>query len=387
MPQRLKPPRLWLRPAQRNKQGVVTRPAFYVILDNGKQVSTGTADMATAEKALAAHVVAKRSQMAASTKRDTDQIPVADVVALYVRNVAHQHADVAATKRHLTRVLGFFGDKMLADINGELCRAYARQSQSLTTARRDLEMLKAAIAYHMQEGLHDKIVSVVLPAKHPPRERWLDRGEVAALLWACWRSRYNKHIAKFILVALHTGRRCAVVSHASFRREPGRTWIDLRAGFLRPPEGAKITKKRNPPIPLPGKLLIHLRAWHRNGGDYVVRWGADSAKRVGPTMKKIAIELGLGDKVTPHVLRHTAATWMMQAGTDLWEAAGYLGMTVQTLERVYGHHRPTHLAGAKAKMPRSPRQQFVNASREPRENRRGRDAPQNAGFTRGTTAS
>jgi len=26
----------------------------------------------------------------------------------------------------------------------------------------------------------------------------------------------------------------------------------------------------------------------------------------------------------------------------MWEAAGYLGMTVETLEEVYGHHHPDH---------------------------------------------
>jgi hypothetical protein len=30
----------------------------------------------------------------------------------------------------------------------------------------------------------------------------------------------------------------------------------------------------------------------------------------------------------------------MQAGTDLWEAAGWLGMTVEQLEQNYGHHHP-----------------------------------------------
>ena len=34
----------------------------------------------------------------------------------------------------------------------------------------------------------------------------------------------------------------------------------------------------------------------------------------------------------------TAATWQMQAGTPIYEAAGYLGMNAATLERVYGHH-------------------------------------------------
>jgi integrase len=40
-----------------------------------------------------------------------------------------------------------------------------------------------------------------------------------------------------------------------------------------------------------------------------------------------------------HVVRHTAATWLMQAGVDAFEAAGYLGMSVETLLEVYGHHR------------------------------------------------
>jgi hypothetical protein len=30
----------------------------------------------------------------------------------------------------------------------------------------------------------------------------------------------------------------------------------------------------------------------------------------------------------------------MQAGVDMWEAAGWLGMTVEQLEANYGHHHP-----------------------------------------------
>jgi integrase len=43
-----------------------------------------------------------------------------------------------------------------------------------------------------------------------------------------------------------------------------------------------------------------------------------------------------GGKDAPHVVRHTAATWLMQAGVDAFEAAGYLGMSVETLLEVYG---------------------------------------------------
>jgi hypothetical protein len=37
---------------------------------------------------------------------------------------------------------------------------------------------------------------------------------------------------------------------------------------------------------------------------------------------------------------HTAATWLMQAGVDAFEAAGYLGMSVERLLEVEGHHHP-----------------------------------------------
>jgi integrase len=47
-----------------------------------------------------------------------------------------------------------------------------------------------------------------------------------------------------------------------------------------------------------------------------------------------------GIKASPHTLRHTRATWLMQAGIDHWEAAGHLGMSLEMLGRVYGKHDP-----------------------------------------------
>jgi len=38
---------------------------------------------------------------------------------------------------------------------------------------------------------------------------------------------------------------------------------------------------------------------------------------------------------------------MMEGGVDVWQAAGYLGMTPSTLEKHYGHHRTTHQAAAR----------------------------------------
>jgi integrase len=49
---------------------------------------------------------------------------------------------------------------------------------------------------------------------------------------------------------------------------------------------------------------------------------------------------GLDDEVTQHTLRHTRATWLMQKGVPLKQAADHLGMTMLMLQRNYAHHCP-----------------------------------------------
>lgn len=96
----------------------------------------------------------------------------------------------------------------------------------------------------------------------------------------------------------------------------------------------------------PENLVAHLRRWHAKGARYVVEWNGGPVDRIDRVARWIAKKVGLGH-VTPHVFRHTAATWQMQAGTDLFEASKYLGMTVRTLEGTYGHHRPQHFTSAR----------------------------------------
>jgi integrase len=203
-----------------------------------------------------------------------------------------------------------------------------------------------------------------------PRDRWLTRDEVAQLLRVCWRAREyqtvhsgpNKgalvetdrrplrHLARFILVALYTGTRATAVTTASIKRGEGRSFVDLENGiFYRLAEGRRATKKRQPPVPIPPRLLAHLRRWRdkRIVRDFVVEWNSEPIRSsVKTAFNSAAAQADLAGRVTPHTLRHTAATWLMQAGVDKWEAAGFLGMSVEMLDRVYGHHHPEHLKQA-----------------------------------------
>ena len=254
----------------------------------------------------------------------------------------------------------------MAGVTGQSCRAYAAERGSQSAARRELEDLRSAIRYHRMEGLCREVVEVTLPEKSQSRLRWLTRDEVAHLVWTAWRKAETqrgrttkrhpwRHVARFILLAVYTGTRAGSVCAASFSAEPGTSWVDLERGvFYRRPQGAAETRKRRPPVPLPPQLLAHLRRWHRRGHRRPVAFNGDAVRDVDKAFRAVARAAGLPD-VTPHTLRHTAATWLMQAGVDLWEAAGYLGMTVEILESVYGHHHPDHLRGAVDAMGRSGR--------------------------------
>ena len=100
------------------------------------------------------------------------------------------------------------------------------------------------------------------------------------------------------------------------------------------------------PSPLPPQLLAHLRRWKRQGQRFAVEWNGHSVKSIRKAFASAVQDARLGDDVIPHTLRHTAATWLMQTGTDMWQAAGYLGMTVEMLSARYGHHHPEHLSKA-----------------------------------------
>ena len=73
---------------------------------------------------------------------------------------------------------------------------------------------------------------------------------------------------------------------------------------------------------------------------YVVHYYGRPVKKLRRSWSAICVAAGLGHEVVPHTLRHTAATWLMPAGVVVFEAAGFLSMSSETLLEVYGHHHP-----------------------------------------------
>lgn len=376
MPRKVKGARLQLRAARRDKHGRITHQAAWRIRDGKHDIATGCLEreIAAAEQKLNDYISLKYQP--ARKEQDIDAIPVADVLLIFVDDrpdVYDDSTDGRRRKKRIERLNAFFGRMMLSEVNGEACRGYQRHRGNTGGARRDLEDLRSAINHHAAEGLHRGIVRVTLPKKGLPKDRWLTRSEAARLIWRCWRAREVqnhsgtavvtdkrplRHIARFILIGLYTGTRAGAIASASPLPAIGRSFVDLDRGiFYRLATGRRATNKRQPPVPIPPRLLAHMRRWKDQKliASHFVEWNGAGVKSVKTGFTTAVRLAGLGPRVSPHTLRHTAATWLMQAGTDLWQAAGWLGMSVETLERVYGHHHPDHLQDAVANITAKPR--------------------------------
>lgn len=387
--------RLVWRDESRKQDGSLRSRAGWFIRDGGTFVSAcgGSGNRERAERRLA-NFITEKYQPVRERGRDPTTVTIADAVSVYLTDVAPSHAKPKETAGRMVAVLNWFGDMMIGDINGKICRDYAKAHGNGAAARRQLEDLRAALNNYHREGFIISAPAIVLPPKSAPRDRWLTRDEAAALIRVAWRMRQSwkgqasdrrtgRHVARFILVALYTGTRSAAICGAAVRRTEGVGHLDLERGvFYRRAAGRLETKKRQPPVRLPDRLLAHVRRWavtplaiktkgrgkSTNIGrmiahDYVVEWNGKPVQSIKKAFWSVVEAAGLGwyddveardgsvrrvfrTDVTPHIFRHTAATWLMQQGSDPWAAAGFLGMTVEMLIQTYGHHHPDFQADA-----------------------------------------
>jgi len=320
------------------------RGAYYIVwTDAGRsrERSTGTEDRSRAEIALA-EFLKQRSRSVGPC--DPSEILVTDVLADY----AEEHGQVTAAPWRIAYAVeglaGFWEGRTVGTVTRETCRAYERaRGRSAGTVRRELGVLRAAINHAHREGRVTRSVAVHLPHRPEARDRWLTRKEAAALLRAARQEpKVRLHLPLFILMALYTGQRKEAL--LSLR------WVQVDLATARincNPPGRRQTKKHRPHVPIAKRLLPHLRRARGRGSDLGFVINRDGV-RLGDIKKGFAAacrRAGL-ENVSPHTLRHTCTTWLMQKGVDMWEAAGFLAMSKETLEQVYGHHHPDYLSNA-----------------------------------------
>ncbi len=283
---------------------------------------------------------------------------VNETLWIYGEQHAPHVADPARIGYAIDALLPFWGELPLSAITKETCRRYGRvRERAPGTIRKELGTLQAAINYCVGEGYLINPPNVTLPDKPPPKDTWLTRDEVAQMLRVAWRNADTMHIAKFILVGLYSGTRKTAILRMRFMPNTTGGHVDTENGMMyRKGLNRVETKKRQPSIRITPRLLSHLRRWERDSSRWVIEFRGQGVGSIKTAWKSVVKEAGLADKgVTPHTLRHTAITWAMQAGVDIYEAAGYFGVDIETMFKVYAHHHPDHQSNAVAAVGRGGR--------------------------------
>jgi integrase len=110
--------------------------------------------------------------------------------------------------------------------------------------------------------------------------------------------------------------------------------------------GEGFGNKRRAVVPINDELLADLQGAQRTAcTDYVVEYRGRAVESIKNAFAAACDRAGLKN-VTPHILRHSGATWLVEDNVPYGEIAKMMGDTVEMVERVYGHHSPTFLKRA-----------------------------------------
>lgn len=212
------------------------------------------------------------------------------------------------------------------------------------TIIRELVTLRAAFKWAVEARWITTKPTVEVPSQPPPRDRWLTREEARRLLASC----REHHVRLFVALALTTAARRGAIL--------GLRWeaVDLEAGRIDFGLG-RGNKRRNRAAPIHEDMKpILAEARELAVSEWVIEYAGEPIRSVRTGLAAAAKRARVPG-VTAHVMRHTAATWMAQKGVPLWEIAGLLQTSVETVERIYAKHSPSHLRNAVAAIGEIPR--------------------------------
>lgn len=315
------------------------RPVFYrgsyyaVWYEAGKgtlRVSLRTKDREAAERAIL------------DLKRDRITpigATVGEIVQAYLDEKEGRIADHARLVNGWKAAKTTFGHLRPDQITRELCRAYAETRRAAGrkdgTIIKEINVVRQAVNWRKVQGAIFEV-----PNQPPPKDRHLTRDEFRMLLDAC---RMEPHIYLFCVLALCTAGRATAILQLTWDR------VDFQRGIIRLGVVGEQNRKGRAVVPMNTRAREALTAAREAARTaYVIEYADRPIGSVKKGFAAAAKRAGL-DGVTPHVMRHTAAVWMAEAGTPMDEIASYLGHSDPRITyRVYAKFSPTYLQKAAA---------------------------------------
>jgi integrase len=265
--------------------------------------------------------------------------------------------------KHLIRHLGHLEP---TQINSEIAKDYAEARRkdvwttpgrgaevkgvADSTIKRELTALRAAIGWAWKSDRKgwfrgDGKPEFAMPKfqRQRVRDRWLTKEEARHLLSVV----STPHTRLFIQISLETAARKEAVEDLLWE------FVNLETGYI--DFGEASGNKLRPAQKLSDRLLRELRAAYLvRTTDYVLEWNGARVGDIKKSFQKAAIRAGFisgyrlnkfGETVpvtdvTPHILKHTSISWMVQSGMPASEITKFTETSVEMIERVYGKHDP-----------------------------------------------
>ncbi|MFK7758030.1 MAG: site-specific tyrosine recombinase/integron integrase [Flavobacteriales bacterium] len=266
---------------------------------------------------------------AASTKKKWLTCPENYLQKLELKRYALNTANTYVS--HFEKYMNHFYSKPIDDLNETDIRSYLEHL--ITKGYSDSSLNQAVNAikfyYEIVQGMPNRFYHIERPRKKQALPKVISKEEAKALI-TCTNNLKHKCIASLLYSA--GLRRSEVINLKIADIDSARMLIHVR--------NAKGGKDRN--TLLGENLLKDLRDYFRNykpkeflfegatGGKY-------SAASVAKVIKQAGIKANVRITVTPHVLRHSFATHLLEAGVDLRYIQVLLGHSSSKTTEIYTH--------------------------------------------------
>ncbi len=229
------------------------------------------------------------------------------------------------TRNHARRLLPFIAGRKLTEaaaVWGEIKAALPGKAPATVNHLGRVLRQVTRLAWKRWEWLDRPADIRLLP--EPPRETFLTLEQVERLVAAC----PNDKAAAYVLLAAYTGIRRGHLLRL--------TRHDVQGDFLRLDRSGKVARRQLVPLhprvrAIAGQLPLGI-------GERQVKEAWNAARAA------------TGLDCRWHDLRHTCASWLVQAGVPLHVVGEILGHSSPAMTRRYAHLAPQHLADAVAKL-------------------------------------
>lgn len=262
-------------------------------------------------------------------------------ILLYLQHRPDQKWNLVAPRR----ILGHWAPEVIDALE---CDVYVwmRRTEGVAdaTIRRELGAVRAAlnwVAKRQKVKIGQVDTSMVKDGQ--ARTFFLAEQEEAdfyrsAELWSVGLPRLDR-VTRFVALALDTAARKEAIETLTWDR------VDLVAGTVdyrdptKPP-----SRKRRTVVPISKRLRPVLERAHR---ERTGPWVLDHPGDIRSAYETFTARLpGRLSEANPHDLRRTWATLAARAGVQMWDIAGVLGDSIETVTKHYAHHSPNHLKNA-----------------------------------------